>query len=150
MLQIPQYCLALTSHDSPNILATVAELGTCHRSRQWVVRKTDLLVNVLIGKIVLSSGHSTNENAYTLILVQCFHVVLHSSDLGIKTQGDFAALNWQVVCDGVLITLSNFSSELTRRMLSLCNSWTIKPENLLKVLGILTLGLTSINTPLAV
>lgn len=65
-----------------------------------------------------------------------------------------------------LMTLNSFSEPLTPLMLSLWSNWTIisllftldsegddspiKPENRLNVLGILTLGLTSIKTPLAV
>ena len=55
-----------------------------------------------------------------------------------------------MICDGVLITFNNTSLEFSERILNLCNNCTINPENLLKVLGILTLGLTSIKTPLAV
>ena len=67
------------------------------------------------------------------------------------------------------MTRNSFSDPWTPRILSLCNSCTtpiqiisllinlcfreaapMSPENRLKVLGILTLGLTSINTPLEV
>jgi hypothetical protein len=48
------------------------------------------------------------------------------------------------------MTLSSFSCEFTDRIDSRCKSWTIKPAKRLNVLGIRTLGLTSIRTPFAV
>ena len=49
-----------------------------------------------------------------------------------------------------MITFINFTLDSEAVMLYLCSSWTIRPANLLKVLGILVAGLISISTLFAV
>lgn len=72
------------SENTPHILTTVTELGTCHRRRQRIVGKTDLLVHKLVGKTVLPSGHSPDKHTYALVVVQGLDVVLDALDLGVE------------------------------------------------------------------
>ena len=51
---------------------------------------------------------------------------------------------------GFLITFISLTLVSAAVILYLCSSWTISPQNLLKVRGILVAGLISINTLLAV
>jgi hypothetical protein len=80
----------------------VAELAACYTGRETVVADRYLLIHVLVGKGVGSSGHGTNEDADALTRVQLLHVFSDSDYFCVETEGDLAAVWWQVVSDWVL------------------------------------------------
>lgn len=80
----------------------MAELATGDTGRKTEVADRNLLVDIGIGEVVRALGHSTNEDANTLIVVQLVDVAPHSYYRSVKTESDFSALGWQVVGDGVL------------------------------------------------
>ncbi|KAH3660065.1 hypothetical protein OGAPHI_007270 [Ogataea philodendri] len=83
-----------SSENIPSVFSTMAELAACNRCRQRVFRQTDLLVNVLVGKVIFTTCHGTNENADTLVGLELCDIVLHSNDWSVIGQSDLAALGW--------------------------------------------------------
>lgn len=55
------------SYDVPDILGGVAKLAASNASTQAVIRDRNGIILELIGKVIASLGHGTNENAYALL-----------------------------------------------------------------------------------
>ena len=89
-------------NDVPGVLGGVAELGACHRGGEGKVADRDFLVDVLVGKVVVTLGHGTNENADALIWLQGLHVLADLDDWCVEGKRDLAAVWWEVVGDWVL------------------------------------------------
>ena len=94
--------------DVPDVLCSVAELATSNTSRKRVVGDTDRVVLVLIGKGIITLGHSTNKDADALLRSEIADVVTNSHDLCVERESDLAAVWWQVIGDWILNDLEQF------------------------------------------
>jgi hypothetical protein len=88
--------------DVPDVLCRVAELAASHTGTKREVADGDGVVLVLVGEVVITLGHGSDEDADALLGTEVCHVVADAHDGGVKGEGDFAAVRGQVVGDGVL------------------------------------------------
>ena len=90
------------SQDVPHLLGRVAELATSHTSTKAVVADTDGVVLERVGKIVMTLGHSSDEDRNALLGAERFDVVLCADDWCFKTESHFPAIGRQVVRNWIL------------------------------------------------
>lgn len=76
----------------PGVLSGVAELAAGNTGRQTEVADGDLLVDIRVGKVIGTFGHSSDEYANTLIIIQLVDVAPDLHDRSVETEGDLAAL----------------------------------------------------------
>jgi hypothetical protein len=88
--------------DVPNVLCCVAELAACNAGTEVEVADTDAVVLDSVREVIVTLGHSTNEDGDALVLVEAANVVAQADNLGVETEGDFPAVGWQVISDWVL------------------------------------------------
>lgn len=88
--------------DVPGILCSVAKLGACHTSGETEIADGDLLVHKLVGEIVGSLGHGTNEHADALIWLQGLHILPNLDNRRIETERDLPAVRRKVIRNRVL------------------------------------------------
>lgn len=67
-----------------------------------IIANGDLLVHVLVGEIVSTFGHGSNEDAYAFTRIEVFYVIPGADDLGLEAQGDLPAVGRQVIGNRVL------------------------------------------------
>lgn len=68
------------SDNVPDVLGGMAELTAGHASTQAKVRDGDSIVLELVREVVLALGHSTHEDADTLLGIERLDVVLDPHD----------------------------------------------------------------------
>lgn len=78
--------------DVPGIFCSVAKLGACHTSGETEIADGDLLVHKLVGEIVRSLCHGTNEHADALVWLQRFHILPNLDNRRIETERDLPAV----------------------------------------------------------
>lgn len=89
-------------HDVPDILSSVAELAASNTGRQREVADRNLLVHHGVGKVILTLGHSTDEDADAVLGIHRLDILTNLDQWRIETQSNLAAVGRQVVGDGVL------------------------------------------------
>jgi hypothetical protein len=80
----------------------VTELAASHTGRQREVTDRNLLVYKRVGEVILTLGHSTNENADAVLRIHRFDPLTNLDKWRIEAQRNFATVGRQVVGDGVL------------------------------------------------
>ena len=80
----------------------MAELAACNAGTEVEVADTDAVVLDSVREVIIALGHSTNEDGNALVLVEAANVVAQANNLGVETEGDFAAVGRQVISDWVL------------------------------------------------
>ena len=86
----------------------MTELAARNTRTQTIITNTDRIILKGIRKVISPFGHGTHEHADTLIRAQRLDIVIHPHNGGFKAERDFAAVGWQVVCDGVLDDAEQF------------------------------------------
>ena len=86
----------------------MTKLATCHTGTEAVIADTDRFVLESIGEVVLPFCHGTNKDAYALSGPNGLDVISYFHYFGIKAEGDFAAVWWEVVSDGILDDFEEF------------------------------------------
>lgn len=92
----------LHSYNVPELFERTAELATCHRSTQWVVADTDLLVNNAVGKVILAPRHGTDEDSYRMRLGQCGQELGQPDGRRIAGKSELDGVHRQVISDRIL------------------------------------------------
>lgn len=80
----------------------MAEFTARHTCAQTVVADTDGVILEGVGKVIVTLGHGTNEDADTLVGTHRLDVVGGPHYGGLETEGHFPAIGGKVVRDGVL------------------------------------------------
>lgn len=80
----------------------MAELAASNTGRQSKIANRNLLINHGVSKVVSTLGHGTDKDADALFCSNCLDIFADTNQWGIKTEGDFPAVWWQVICDRVL------------------------------------------------
>ena len=80
----------------------MAELAAGHTGTKAVVADTDGVILEGVGEIVVALGHGTDEDGDALFGAERFDIVLGAHHGRLETEGDLAAIGWQVVGDWVL------------------------------------------------
>ena len=94
-------CLWAASYDVPDVLGGMAELAAGDAGREAEVADGDGIILVLVSKIVSAFSHGADEDAYALFWTEVSDVVPDPDDRGVEGERDFAAVRWEVVCDGI-------------------------------------------------
>jgi hypothetical protein len=100
--------LPLQLNDVPDVLHGVAEFTTRYASTQAVITYADSVVLNAIGKVIITFGHGTNENAYALFRPYVLYIVFDPNDVGIIAKCNLAAIWWKMIRNGVLDDLKQF------------------------------------------
>lgn len=87
--------------DIPNVLNSIAKFATRYAGTEAVVAYADSVVLEAIGKVIVTFGHGTHENANALFWPYVFNVVLDPNDVGIVAECNFAAIRWKMIRDGI-------------------------------------------------
>lgn len=117
----------------------------------------------MVGEVVRSTGHGSDEDTDRMRLGQRREELGETDRRRVTGEGELDRVRRQVVGDGVLDdtekllrALDTTNAELVEKLDCACQlrrlsaNSPMRPEKRLNVLGILTLGLTSMRTPLAV
>ena len=94
--------------DIPDILNSIAEFSTCYASTQAVIAYADGVVLEAVGEVVVAFGHCTDKNADALFGSDIRYVVFHPNDVGVKTEGDLAAIGRKMISDRILDDFEEF------------------------------------------
>ena len=89
----------------PSIFSSVTELAASNTGGQTVVADGDLLIDKLIGKIIRSLGHCSDEDADALLWLEALNIFSDLDNFSIETESDLAAVWWKVIADWVLNNL---------------------------------------------
>ena len=92
----------------PNVFGCVAKLAAGDAGAEAEVTDTDGVVLEGIGKVIGAFSHGTDEDAHALPRAQIGNVIFDSDNVGVKTQGYFAAVRGQMIGDWVLDDLEQF------------------------------------------
>lgn len=103
-----KYLVRPASDNIPDIFSGVAEFTACNTGAQAVIANTDRFIFEGIGKIIFSFSHSSDENANAFFRCKALDVVSNSDHFGIKTECDFAAVRWQMICYWVFYDFEQF------------------------------------------
>lgn len=91
--------------DAPDVLSGVAEFAASNAGTEVELADGDAVVFDAVGKIIVAFGHSSDEDADTLVGVQALDVVAYTHNLGVEAECDLSAVGGKVVSDGVLDNL---------------------------------------------
>ena len=80
----------------------MTKFAASNARREAVIADGYLLVDIAIGKVVWTLGHSTDEHTNALIGVQRVNVFPYTYYWGVKAERYLSALGWKMVCDGIL------------------------------------------------
>jgi hypothetical protein len=86
----------------------VAKFATGHTGTEAIIADANGVVFEFIREVIPAFGHRSDENADTFRGAQRVDVVFDPDNGRLKTEGDFAAIGWQMVSDGVFDDLEQF------------------------------------------
>lgn len=80
----------------------MAKLATGHTRGETVVADGDFLVDKLVGEIVGTLCHCSDKHTHALLRPDGLNPISDAHQWSIETEGNLAAVGWQVVTDWVL------------------------------------------------
>jgi len=83
----------------------MAKFTACHTCTQTVVADTDGVIFEGVGKVIVTLGHGTNEDANALVGTQRLDVVGGPHHRSLETESHLPAVGGKMVRDGVLDNL---------------------------------------------
>lgn len=92
----------------------MAEFTAGHTSTQAVVADTDLVILQRVGKVIITLGHGTDEDADALFGIQRLNVVSGPHNGSLETESHLAAVGRQVVRNGVFDNLQQLLLRIRR------------------------------------
>lgn len=102
------------SKNVPGFFGSMAEFTARHTCTQTVVADTDGVVLEGVGKVIVTLGHGTNEDANALVGTHGLDVVGGSHHGGLETEGHLPAVGGEVVRDRVLDDLEQLLLRVCR------------------------------------
>jgi hypothetical protein len=100
--------ISQTLNNVPRFFGSMAEFATGNTGTQAVIADTDRVVLERIREVIPSLGHGTNEHADALSGTEGLNVIPDTDHGRIETKGDFAAIRWEMISDGIFDDLQQF------------------------------------------